>query len=334
PRILILDNPLIGLDHSTRGLFLELLNGLSKQPHLQIILVIPTGETLPQFITHVLPVNQKRVQKKLTLKEYKEEFSFETTLIQKGRGEVKKEGDFLFNPVPSFLKTNSEIVRLNNVNLGYDGVHLLKDLTWIIHRGEKWKLTGENGTGKSALLSLIYADNPQSYAQDIHLFGRRRGTGESIWEIKSRIGYLSPEMHRSYLKNLPVIEIVASGLHDSLGLYKKTTEAEQASCLFWMRLFQIEHLQERSFLQISSGEQRLALLARAFVKNPELLILDEPFHGLDVYHCQRVKQLIADFCNQPDKTLIMVTHHEEDFPKIMTHSLHLEKNNLYLISEL
>lgn len=334
PRILILDNPLIGLDRSTRTLFLELLNKLSKQSYLQIILVIPTGETIPSFISHVLPVNQKVVQQKLTLEEYEEGYASEMKLYQQERIELKKEMDSVFNDSPSFSRPSSEIVRLNKVTLGYDGVQLLKDLTWVIHRGEKWKLTGENGTGKSALLSLIYADNPQSYAQDIHLFGRKRGTGESIWEIKSRIGYLSPEMHRSYLKNLPVIEIVASGLHDSLGLYKKTTEAEQASCLFWMRLLQIEHLKEQSFLQISSGEQRLALLARAFVKNPELLLLDEPFHGLDVYHCEQVKQLIANFCRQPDKTLIMVTHNEEDFPKIMTHSLHLEKNNLYLISEL
>lgn len=334
PRILILDNPLIGLDHNTRILFLELLDKLSQQPDLQIILVIPTGEILPQFITHVLPVDQKIVQKKLPREEYEKIDAAQMILNQKELKKLSSALDFKLNAVSSPSKTSSEIVRLNKVNLGYDGVQLLKQLTWTVRRGEKWKLTGENGTGKSALLSLIYADNPQSYAQDIHLFGRKRGTGESIWEIKSRIGYLSPEMHRSYLKNLPVIEIVASGLHDSLGLYKKTTEAEQAACLFWMRLLQMEHLKERSFLQISSGEQRLALLARAFVKNPELLILDEPFHGLDVYHCQRVKLLIESFCSQPDKTLIMVTHYEEDFPKIMTHALHLEKNNIYLISEL
>ena len=91
-------------------------------------------------------------------------------------------------------------------------------------------MSGENGAGKSTLLSLVCADNPQSYACDISLFGRKRGTGESIWEIKKHIGYVSPEMHRAYLKNLPAIEIVASGLHDSIGLYKRPQPEQMAIC--------------------------------------------------------------------------------------------------------
>ena len=126
-------------------------------------------------------------------------------------------------------------------------------------RGEKWALSGENGAGKSTLLSLVCADNPQSYACDISLFGRKRGTGESIWEIKKHIGYVSPEMHRAYLKNLPAIEIVASGLHDSIGLYKRPQPEQMAICEWWMDIFGIADLKDKPFLQLSSGEQRLAL---------------------------------------------------------------------------
>lgn len=113
--------------------------------------------------------------------------------------------------------TSDEVVRLNKVSIRYGDRTILKELDWTVMRGQKWALSGENGAGKSTLLSLVCADNPQSYACDIRLFGRKRGTGESIWEIKKHIGYVSPEMHRAYLKNLPAIEIVASGLHDSIG---------------------------------------------------------------------------------------------------------------------
>ena len=170
------------------------------------------------------------------------------------------------------------------------------------------------------------ADNPQSYACDISLFGRKRGTGESIWEIKQHIGYVSPEMHRAYLKNLPTVEIVASGLHDTIGLYKRPRPDEQEACLWWMEIFGIDHLRDVPFLQLSSGEQRLALLARAFVKDPELLILDEPLHGLDTYNRRRVKRIIEAFCHRHDKTLIMVTHYDRELPSTIDHRLSLTRH--------
>ena len=333
PRILILDNPLIGLDVPTRTSLLTLLNHIAQFSNLQLIVVMPTGETLPDFITHVLPIEDKSVQPKRTKQEYLKNYTLNSLSSMEWKSRIAQSLNSLVESNSQQVSSSTEIVRFNKVSLGYDGVQILKNMNWVIHKGEKWKLTGENGTGKSALLSLIYADNPQSYAQDLYLFGKKRGTGESIWDIKSRIGYLSPEMHRSFLKPIPVMDTVASGLHNHLGLFKKITPEEQAVCLFWMKLFNIDHLKDQSFLQLSSGEQRLTLLARAFIKNPELLILDEPFHGLDVIQSQKVKQIIESYSLLPDKTLIMVTHNKQDFPKIMTHSLHLEKNNLYLITK-
>ena len=215
---------------------------------------------------------------------------------------------------------------MDKVNICYGTRCILKDLDWTIKKGEKWALSGENGAGKSTLLSLICADNPQSYTCDISLFGKKRGTGESIWDIKKHIGYVSPEMFRSYLKNLPVIEIVASGLFDTVGLYRRPKEDQLAVCEWWLDIFGIEGLKERNFLQLSSGEQRLVLLARAFVKDPDLLILDEPLHGLDNNQCRLIKDIIEAFCRRKDKTLIMVTHYPEELPKSITHSLHIKKN--------
>ncbi len=139
-------------------------------------------------------------------------------------------------------------------------------------------------------------------------------------------------MHRSYLKNLPAMEIVASGLHDSIGLYKRPHAEQMSVCEWWMDIFGIAALKDKPFLQLSSGEQRLALLARAFVKDPELLILDEPLHGLDTYNRRRVKKIIEAFCHRRDKTMIMVTHYENELPGTITNRLFLKRNSLPVAS--
>ena len=221
---------------------------------------------------------------------------------------------------------NEYILSINGMSKSFGRNKVLKHISLNVKPGSIMGLMGENGAGKSTLLSLVCADNPQSYACDISLFGRKRGTGESIWEIKKHIGYVSPEMHRAYLKNLPAIEIVASGLHDSIGLYRRPQPEQMDICEWWMDVFGIAALKDKAFLQLSSGEQRLALLARAFVKDPELLILDEPLHGLDTYNRRRVKKVIEAFCQRKDKTMIMVTHYESELPGTITDRIFLKRN--------
>ena len=224
------------------------------------------------------------------------------------------------------LNGGSRILDFRNVTIRYGERTILKDLNWTVRQGEHWALSGENGSGKSTLLSLVCADNPQAYACNIELFGRRRGSGESIWDIKKHIGYVSPEMHRAYMKDIPAIDIVASGLSDSIGLYHRPKAEEKQQCLSWMKTFGIDGIADRTFLKLSSGEQRLCLLARAFVKDPELLILDEPMHGLDLRNRQMVKEIIDRFCSDPRKTMVMVTHYEEELPGCITHKLYLTRN--------
>ena len=223
-------------------------------------------------------------------------------------------------------KRDDVVLSIRGMCKSFGRNRVLDHINLDVKRGTVMGLMGENGAGKSTLLSLVCADNPQSYACDISLFGRKRGTGESIWEIKKHIGYVSPEMHRAYLKNLPAIEIVASGLHDSIGLYKRPHAEQMSVCEWWMEIFGIAALKDSPFLQLSSGEQRLALLARAFVKDPELLILDEPLHGLDTYNRRRVKKIIEAFCHRRDKTMIMVTHYENELPQTITNRLFLKRN--------
>jgi molybdate transport system ATP-binding protein len=218
-----------------------------------------------------------------------------------------------------------KVVEMKNVSIRYGKRTILRDLNWTVMNGERWALSGQNGSGKSTLLSLVCADNPQSYACDITLFDRPRGSGESIWDIKKHIGYVSPEMHRSYKRNLPAIRIVASGLMDSIGLYAVPNEQDYERCRWWLDIFGIGELGDRPFLQLSSGEQRLVLLARAFVKDPQLLILDEPLHGLDLWNRRMVKDIIETFCQRRGKTLIMVTHYQEELPEVITNSLFLKK---------
>lgn len=322
PRILIMDNPFIGLDAATRDLLFHLLDELTRLASLQIVLVLSMLDDIPSFITHVVPVGNRTVGIKMTREEYLKAFREQDTA--QSFDELQQR--ILNYPYEHANYDSAEVVRLNKVSIRYGDRTILKDLDWTVMRGQKWALSGENGAGKSTLLSLVCADNPQSYACDISLFGRKRGSGESIWEIKKHIGYVSPEMHRAYLKNLPAIEIVASGLHDSIGLYKRPKEEQMSVCEWWMDIFGIAALKDRPFLQLSSVEQRLALLARAFVKDPELLILDEPLHGLDTYNRRRVKKVIEAFCQRRDKTLIMVTHYENELPATITHRLHLERH--------
>ena len=311
PSVLILDNPFIGLDAPTRDLLRVLLEQMIQVMHLHVILVLSREEEIPDFITHVVPVEglicgKKEIHRsQLLVTEQNETNTFES--IQDD-------------------KQKEEIVRLNKVSIRYGERTILNELDWTVHKGEKWALTGENGSGKSTLLSLICADNPQSYACDISLFGRKRGTGESIWDIKKNIGYVSPEIHRAYLKNIPAIDIVASGLHDSVGLYVRPKPEQRSVCEHWLDVFGIEELKDHSFLQLSSGEQRLVLLARAFVKEPDLLILDEPLHGLDTSNRKLVKEIIDNYSRREGKTLIMVSHYPEEFPTCITHSLRLKRN--------
>jgi molybdate transport system ATP-binding protein len=323
PRVLMMDNPFIGLDATTRDQLRDLLATVSQEQHLTIILILSKSDDIPPFITHVVEVRDKIVEPKQTLQAYlAQRPPFPERVLSQEKAEA-----ILQLPYKANEYHTHEVVDMHNVSIRYGKRTILKELTWKVLNGERWALSGQNGAGKSTLLSLVCADNPQSYACDIALFGNPRGSGESIWDIKKHIGYVSPEMHRAYQRDLPAIRIVASGLKDSVGLYVKPEDHEYDICQFWMDIFGIGHLAQQTYLKLSSGEQRLVLLSRAFVKDPELLILDEPLHGLDMTNRRLVKDVIETFCERQNKTLIMVTHYQEELPACIDHHIHLLRND-------
>ena len=315
PQLLIIDNPYIGLDVTARENLTNILSNLSKR--LTIIVVVSRCEDIAPFIRQVLTIKNKKVCEKLPRKNFLAKRENEVSVL-----------------IASFTLPASEtspnyssdtIIDFQDINIRYGKRTILKDFNWQVKRGEHWALTGQNGAGKSTLLSLICADNPMAYACNITLFGKRRGQGESIWDIKKHIGYVSPEIFTAYKKSLPAIDIVCSGLRDTIGLYKQSTPQEREKCNGWLKVFGIEDLSERNYLTLSSGEPRLLLLVRAFVKNPQLLILDEPFHGLDDYYRKLAKDIIDQYMKDTSKTLIMVSHYAEEFPTCINRHLHLEK---------
>ena len=329
PRVLILDNPFIGLDAATRVLLTDILKRLAEDFNIQIIIVTPQAEDLPEFITHVVEVRDRVVMPKMAAKDFiegRKRHKAENAASNVSATEEARMMELLPNSTQTDTECSDEIIKLNNVSIRYGKRTILDNLCWTVRRGERWALNGQNGAGKSTLLSLVCADNPQSYACDITLFGKTRGTGESIWEIKKHIGYVSPEMHRAYKQDIPAIRIMASGMKDSVGLYARPTEEETEKCRYWMRLFGIEDLADRKFLSLSSGEQRMVLLARAFVKDPLLLVLDEPFHGLDARNREKATRVINAFARRKGKTLIMVSHYKDEYPECIDREIFLKKN--------
>lgn len=325
PRVLIMDNPFIGLDVEARRQLSEFLTLLTKETNVAVVLVLSKTDDIPDFITHVVPVRDMAVQPKITLKEYREAMpAVPAHMLSEEKAQAIINLPYA-DDVQDDAPGTKQVIDFRKVNIRYGARTILKDLSFTVMNGEHWALSGENGAGKSTLLSIVCADNPQSYANDIVLFGHQRGKGESIWDIKKHIGYISPEMHRAFLKDLPAIDIVASGLSDVSGLYRKPKPEQRAICQFWMDVFGIGQLADTTFLKLSSGEQRLVLLARAFVKDPALLILDEPLHGLDLRNRRLVKDVIETFCKRRNKTMIMVTHYKEELPNNIDHTIFLKK---------
>jgi molybdate transport system ATP-binding protein len=314
PDWLILDNPFLGLDVEGREILANCLEKL-RENSIQFIL-INSPAALPACVNRVIYLDNGRAAWDGPVSKY--ESARKVGQLTFDRSKM----DDLITSAQVF-EAFQQAIHLRNVTIQYGEKVILSDITWEVKSGDRWALSGPNGAGKSTLLSLITADNPQAYSQDIILFDRKRGTGESIWDIKKRIGYVSPELHVYFREPSNVFNVVGSGLFDTLGVYKKISEDQHQRIDLCLGVFGISHLADRMFQQISTGEQRMVLLARALVKNPPLLILDEPCQGLDEEQIQRVKEILDYICSNTQTTLIYVSHYASDIPSCVNQHLKL-----------
>jgi len=304
--VLIIDNPYLGLDQVSRSVLNDLLDTLVRETGMTLILSGHHQE-LPTCISHRLHLEEGggyRAGKidNLRIKARSSQHD-EASLA-----EIKS----IFAQSPA-KETLSEILRLDQVAVTYDGKQILRPITWEVKPGEKWVVFGPNGAGKSTLLSLIYADNPQAYSKEIYLFGRKRGTGETIWDIKRRIGFTSPELHAYFRYNHPARTMVLTGLTDTFEMRRKATAAEVKLANLLFRYFGVEEELEKPFKKCSTGLQRLILFMRALIKAPPVLLLDEPFQGLDHAQVEKAK-ILLEKALRPDQSLIFISHYKEEWP--------------------
>ena len=228
--------------------------------------------------------------------------------------------------LPALPASKSAVfIVLKNTTVKYGEIPVLDNLNWTMKYGENWAILGPNGSGKSTLLSLIIGDNPQAYANDVYLFGKRRGSGESIWDIKSRISVVSSELQVHYRKRMRVDDVVLSGFHDSIGLYRRSTGEQKSAAQHWMEIIGIYDKAKLWFDQLSYGQKRMVLLARSMVKLPTILVLDEPCEGLDQLNRRIILGLIDDIGKRTKTHLLYVTHHQDEIPSCITNVLRLEK---------
>ena len=325
----IFDQPFLGLDKDTRELLHKTIIRLKSEGNA-VVLVCGERE-IREYVDTIVSLDKGKIVKKET---------FETFSSSLKNVIPTKRLNFV---IP---KTNSNaqfeyIVRMKDVVVKMNDEILLNNINWEVKQGERWLLQGHNGSGKSTLLSLITGDNPQAYSNDVGVFGQRRGTGESVWDIKSKIGYVSPELHLYFLKrgktsssrkasltDVKCIDVIISGFNDEIGFSSSVSNVQYKCAEEWLKGLGLQHLLTKNFSEVSLGAQRMLLLVRALVKNPPLLILDEPCQGIDYEQTQQFILLLDEICTQTNTTLIYVSHSSEEIPSCITNRIELNLGSI------
>lgn len=320
PELLILDEPFDGLDVQSRAQLASLLETLNQQG-LTLVLVLNRFDEIPAFVQHA------GVLADCSLTEVGEKDALlQQALIAQLAHSERLDGITLPEPdAPSArhgLDPSQPRIVLRDGVVSYDDRPILNKLSWTVNPGEHWQIVGPNGAGKSTLLSLITGDHPQGYSNDLTLFGRRRGSGETIWDIKKHIGYVSSSLHLDYRVSTTVRNVILSGYFDSIGIYQAVSDKQQKLAQRWLDILGMDgRVADAPFHSLSWGQQRLALIVRALVKHPTLLILDEPLQGLDPLNRQLIRRFVDVLIGEGETQLLFVSHHAEDAPSCITHRL-------------
>lgn len=357
-KLLLLSDPFAGLDAESRTILLDFFNTIAKKqlnsnndnnstfPH--IILSMERYAEIPSAITNVLEFSKGKVSFCGKKSDYEKTIAKRNAENQKSRKEefekfsatVKKLSNDvnIVLGVENFQPKDDILVEMHNVNVGWEEHKVLRNLNWTLKRGEHWLIRGPNGSGKTTLLELITGDNMQVFSNDIKIFGARRGSGETIWEIKHRLGIVSYRLHVEYrmLGGTPLRNVIISGFHDSIGMYETPTDSEIAAAEEWLKLGGFEGRGNDAFGDLSYGEQRAVLILRGAVKCPPIMVLDEPCHGLDETMRQRTLDLLNIIAETGTTTFLHVTHEPSEVLPCEKHvlELHPEEEPMYKAIEL
>ncbi len=320
--LMILDEPFDGLDSAA---FKDLGDAIQAwiQAGIQFLLVTHRQEEILPGFTHVIGL--KACQMALA---GPREHVLTSDNLKKIYGiaveDIKRQKQVSSNLTRQSSDEAGVVIDVRNACVRYGASFIFEKLNWRVRKGEHWVITGPNGSGKTTLLQMVSGEHPQAYANEIYLFGRRRGSGESVQEIKQRIGLCSAEFQINYRKPIRGLEVVLSGFFDSIGLYRRADRKQYESADRWLRRLNLSYLKEQRFDLLSYGERRALLLARAVVKSPDILALDEPCQGLDPANRHMIIALLDDICHNSSTQLIMITHHTGDLPMCITHQLEMK----------
>lgn len=331
PDLLILDEPFNGLDQWFQDQLRHLLGRLCASG-VQMVLITHRLQDIPEAFTHVLHLENGGIQWKGPIKTF--------VRMEMGRprpeaiGSPEKDAIPKSNSQADAPASGSPLIWMRHLSVRYGPHQVLTDIQWTVREGENWALTGPNGAGKSTLLRLINGDNLQGYANELFIFGKRKGSGESVWQIRQKIGYVSDDLQLRYQKKMSGFDVICSGFFDSVGLYRRCTRKQKQIAGHWLEKTGISDLARQSYSKLSFGQQRMVLIVRAMVKSPRLLILDEPCNGLD--QDNRIKLLdMLDIIGRGGATnLLYVSHRPDEIPTCITHRLHIEKGRVKKIETL
>ncbi|MBQ7158520.1 MAG: ATP-binding cassette domain-containing protein [Treponema sp.] len=349
-KLLILSDPFAGLDAQSRQILLEFFQTIvgrqlragADEDTTRIILAMERYTEIPETITHVLEYADGAVSFCGTKADYEKLLSEREAEKQKTRSAEKSALTDAFNQITldtaalqngageNHIAGEQTLIQLNKVNVGWDDHMVLRDMDWSVLPNQHWLIRGPNGSGKTTLLELITGDNKQVYSNDVWLFGHKRGTGETIWDIKKHLGIVSYRLHVEYrmVGGTDLLRVIISGFHDSIGLYEPPTDTEIAAAKKWLALAGFTGREDESFSSLSYGEQRAILIIRAAVKQPKVLILDEPCHGLDEDYRQKILDLLESIAETKTTTLLHVTHDPSEALPCEKHILELHPNEV------
>lgn len=314
PDLLILDEPFEGLDQQSVQEWLVLLAELQAQ--MALVLIVNRLNDIPKYATHLALLDNLSVILQGERAGIEQDAVFQQLVYAEQAVMVKLPASVTpIEPLPA----NIPPFELKEVTIQYGDNIILDKLSWTVNSKEHWWIKGPNGAGKSTLLAVLSGEHPQAFANHVILFGKQRGSGETIWDIKKHIGYVSSQLHMDYRVNCSVRDVILSGFFDSIGVYQKVPEALRLKADEWLARLNLTALATKPFRSLSWGQQRLLIITRAMVKHPPILILDEPLQGLDGINRKLVKQFIDQLVQNSQTQLLFVSHQDQDAPSCISH---------------